>query len=217
MANKLTTNSIITPEFTLCYPDLFTPRAAEGSSVLKYSCTAVFPKGTDLSALKNLAREALRAKWPNGAPTNLFNPFRDGDTDAKPEWGEVFKGSIFIRFISYANFKDGSPRPAPSVFDRSCRRITDAAAIYPGMKARAYVCAQGYDNQTKGIRFLLNQIQIVADGERLGVDPNVPAFDSVAGADSPNDLFDSAPAPSPAAVPNAAGSAPAGGYVDPFA
>ena len=199
MPNTTFTRSILTPEFTLCFPDFFEPRAPQPGQPLRYGCTAVFPKTADLSGLRALANEAVPLFWGNAVPRDLRNPFGDGDEKAA-EWGDVFKNSIYVRFISYANDRRGNPRKRPSVWNTARQLITDPSLVWPGQRAVAYVCASGYENQSRGVHFFISAIQIVGDGERIGFDPDslgnvFEQRDPVPGA--PAGMFEASPAYAP--------------------
>lgn len=150
--------TVQTPEFRLCFPHLFKPTSFEGSTRETYNCVMVFPKGTDLSKLKEIAKAAFVKAFPNGAK-GARSPFRDGNEMAD-EWGEVFRDATFIRASS--NIK-------PGVADRRKRLITDEEQVYSGCYARAIVHAFTYDVKgNRGVSFGLDAVQIVREGEPLG-------------------------------------------------
>lgn len=150
--------SIPTPEFRLCFPNFFEPSSYEGSSKETYNCVMVFPKGTDLSALKALAEEAFNAKFPKGAK-GARNPFRDGN-EKVDDWGEVFRDATYIR---------ASTTRRPVVANRRKAIITDPEEVYSGCYARAVVNCFAYDTAgNKGVSFGLTAVQIVRDGDPLG-------------------------------------------------
>jgi hypothetical protein len=171
---------IVTPEFTLMYPSLFEPRAYEGGTP-KYSLTAVFPKGADLSALKNLARSVV----PAGKESACRTPFREATEEQIQAWGEVYRDAIFIRLSS---------QRAPGIVDAMKKVITDSEEIYSGAKCRAVIHAYFYERSgNKGVNFGLDAVQKTADGERMYADSSA-MFDAVPGgatttAKSDSDLF----------------------------
>ncbi len=179
---------IVTPQFTMCFPCLYEPRAAVEGAEPKYSCTGVFPKGTDLSVLKNQVKKLLVEKFPDGnVPSNLRLPFLDGNQALKdhPAWGEVYKDAIYIRFTTTRQ---------PKVIDRRRADITDSDKVWGGQIARAIVNVYYYSKAgNRGIGFGLKAVQVVADGERLGVNPEAyrNMFDQLEGEDdaADNDPF----------------------------
>lgn len=150
MANE----KALTPEFVLLYPNVFEPRAYEGGTP-KYSVTAVFPKETDLTSLKNLARSVV----PPGKEKGTKNPFREATEEQIEKWGEVFRDAVFIRL---------STTRAPVVVDSQKNTITDPEEMYSGAKCRAAIHAYFYERTgNKGVNFGLDAIQKLADGDRL--------------------------------------------------
>lgn len=173
---------IITPVARLAFEHLFEKdmREIKGVPVDKYNATLLFPKDADLGPLKEFARRARDAKWPDPdkRPSNLRSPFRDGNTEGRGEDGELWAGfedMIFIRVSS--KFK-------PGVVDQKVRPILDPEKVYSGCYVRAQVHAYTYSNMgNKGVSFGLDNVQFVKDGEPLdggGVPPE-KAFDAVSG------------------------------------
>jgi len=197
---------IKTPVFTIVFPAIFEPKAASEGQKPKYNCVAVFPKDTDLSDLKRIIKDAATARWGNKFPSNLRNPVRDGDVDAKPEWGDVFQNSIFVRFSS--EFK-------PPVCDASRTEISDPEGVYGGQKCVAIIHAFAYSNSgNNGVSLGLDALQVVAAGPRLGFSKEAAfqQFDQLAPAEPKvTDMFD---APGDTAK---APEAPKSNSFDPFA
>lgn len=154
--SKYTT--ITTPEFRLVFPNLFTPRAFEGSTAEKYSCIMVFPKTADLTEMREMCKAAFREKFPQGA-SGARDPFRDGN-EKVAEWGEAFRDAIYVRASSTLK---------PGVCDRAKALITDPDTVYSGQYARARVHAFAYNvTGNKGVSIGLDAVQILRDGEPLG-------------------------------------------------
>lgn len=156
--------SVITPKFRVCFPHVFTPQAPrDGNGEPKYKLVAVFPPGTDLTQLKQLAQQAVVDKWgadPAKWPGDLKNPFKDGATRSE-KYGEPFDqpGSVFINLSS---------KYPPGVVDRSVQPIIDQTQFYGGCYAVAEVHAFTYDNLGRGVSFGFSNVQKVADGKALG-------------------------------------------------
>ena len=206
MANNV---QIKTPQFLLSFPALFEPRPSQNGGDPKYSLVAIFKKGTDLSVLQQAAREAALARWPKGLPRGFKKPFHDGDAEASPEWGDCFKGSIYIRMSS---------KYQPPVVNAAKQDIKDPNAVYGGQTCVAICHVYAYDQAgNQGISFGLDAVQVVADGERIGgfdKAATIAQFDQLAPAQpQATDLFDN-PVPQ-ATVPAAAGTATTGSS-DPF-
>lgn len=155
----------ITPKAILSFPHLFEPRAVEDGGEPKYSACLVFPPGTDLSQLEKAAEVAGREKFKEKYDAlknagKLRMPFRT-DTEERG----CADGSVYFNASSkdqpqivqpFAG-KDGKPAP-----------LTDEKDIYPGCFVRASVNFFGYDTKgNKGVGVGLNNLQKLADGERL--------------------------------------------------
>jgi hypothetical protein len=177
MATKL-----ITPKAILSYPHLATPQEADQpGKKAKYSASLVFAPGTDLTPLRAAALEAATEKFgktykvgPKGSQTEvpikealekglLRSPFR---TDVEKKG--YAPGSTFINVrteqkpqVVYAHAgEDGKPVPMPA------EKI--AEEMYPGAIVRGSITAFGYDQAgNQGVSFALNNLQKLAEGERL--------------------------------------------------
>jgi hypothetical protein len=158
-------SALITPKGRLSYPHLFEPQIPPNQTEPVYSCTLVFEDGTDLSALEKEVERVAKDKWGDKYAAlqktgKIRSPFRlDGEEKGYPE------GSVFI------NIKSKAAPGIVSIFpgdDGKPAKITDPSQIYAGCFARASVRAFAYDTQgNKGVSFALNNIQKLADGDRL--------------------------------------------------
>jgi hypothetical protein len=143
MASK---TKIMTPEFRVSYPALMKARSAPGSDVEKFSVVMIFDKSTDISALRQLAKEAILEKWPTEKtrPKNLRTPFRDGDKEK--DGVEGYQNAIFIT---------ASSKMRPGVVDQDVQPVIDESVVYPGCYARATVVAYAYDQAgNRGVAFV---------------------------------------------------------------
>lgn len=173
--------SLITPEATLSFPALFSPRKVDRSDeneTPRFSATFIFDDEAQAdplyAAMKQAALEAGEAKF--GAEFidlvkagKLNWPFLAGEDASAP------KGTTVIRtrslnapgVVGLMQISSTDTRPAP---------ITDQNEMYAGARVRASVGVFAYDKPTnKGVAFGLNNVQKIADGERL--DGRVPAAD----------------------------------------
>lgn len=157
--------TVITPEAVLSYPHLFNPAAPNPLSEPVYSCSLVFLPGADLSGLKAAALEAARERWGDKAEPLIKSgkirlPFR---TDAEEKGYPA--GSIFINVKSKTRPGVVSRYAGP---DGKPQRIDNEEEVYPGCRVRASLRAFAYDtNGNRGVSFGLNNLQKLADGERL--------------------------------------------------
>ena len=149
---------IMTPEFRVSFPAIFKPRGFEGSEP-KYSVNMLFPKSTDLSELKRIAKAAADEKWPNKEkrPKDLRNPFRDGDAE-KPDW-DGYQDVIFVK---------ASSKMKPGLVDQNVQPIIEEGEFYAGCWARATITAFAYNKAgNAGVAFGLQNIQKVRDDEEF--------------------------------------------------
>lgn len=178
MANEY--HDVVTPEGRLVFPKLFNAEAAFEGGEPKFSCILVFPKGTDLSGLQGIVKEAFTNKFPKGA-SNAKNPIQDGN-EKVDTWGKAFEDSVFIRL---------NTRNKPAVVDTDRKYLTEDE-VYSGMYARAVVSAYAYDHAgNKGVSLSFSAVQITREGEKLGYDPSmsVNKFDKIEGGFKTKDPF----------------------------
>lgn len=191
---------IITPEFRVSYPHLMKAHAVKTGDKPKFSITMLFPKnvklvGTDpygeprtmQQAITNakLAAFGPKENWPE----DLISPVTDGD-DPKHVGKEGYAGHWVIKAISGEDQR-------PGVVDRDMTPITEAAGLYPGCYARAYVFAYAWEYMGKqGIGFILDHVQKVKDGKSFSgkkavehvFAPLAPEEESDAGGDDDHDF-----------------------------
>jgi len=172
--------TVTTPEAILSYPHLFVPRATAAGKDPKYSCTLIFPEGTDLSALHAAAFRAAIEEYGEAKAMDMVKtkklklPFRT-DWESKDGYPE---NSTFIAVTGntapgiVSRFAGPDGRPA---------LITDPSEIYPGCRVRAQIRSFHYAVEgNRGISFGLNHIQKLGDGERLdGRTRATDAFDAL--------------------------------------
>lgn len=152
----------------MAFPHVFEPDTSENGGN-KYAITMLFPEGTDLTALKQLAAEAVKEKWPDESkrPKNLRSPFRDGNDVT---W-DGFADHIFVRAAS---------KFQPGVVDAKTTAIIDPSQIYGGCWARAQIHAYAYDNMgNQGVSFGLNNLQKIRDDDAFGGNRAEDVFESV--------------------------------------
>lgn len=170
---------IVTPKFRVSFPNVFTPRAfqdAEGQTK-HFRLDMIFESRDDFklpykgkkvqtpsmaSAVANAKADQWgtdKAKWPTFA-----NPvFKDGNTRVRQD-GDVMDGYAGKWFVTAKS----SEKFPPKVVDLAGNPIGEDQ-FYGGCYAIAQLIARPYAfGKNFGVRFLLNQIQKVADGERFG-------------------------------------------------
>jgi hypothetical protein len=183
---------MITPTFRVSYPNVFTPRENKLSGKMEFSVQALFPKGTDLTALEKAIQAVIVEKWPNVAKrAGLKMPLKKQEdralTDEKT--GKEILQPPYERGALYLNLKTDE-KNQPQVLDQRKAPI-DPVDFYAGCFARASVTVSAYDkNGNKGVSVYLNNLQKVKDGEPLG--GRVPAemeFEAIESADSAEDVM----------------------------
>jgi len=163
---------IVLPTFRCAFPNLFEPRAFEAENGAKgepkYDITMLWPKKKEKEELK-LARLAVAkaAKERFGEkedwPEELELPWRDGD---EYEDLQGFKGMRVLR---------ASTLNPPGVVDQNKEEILEAKRIYGGCYCRASVVFKAWEMGTQGKRgyragvtCYLQNVQLVAKGEKMG-------------------------------------------------
>ncbi len=161
--------SVVTPVFRVSFPQVFEPKSFEGQKA-KYSIVCLWPKDTDLTAVKKAVSSAIIEKW--GAdkekwPKKLKRPFRDG---SEREDVQGYKGMVFLTATSNTQ---------PGLVDQNRQPIIDQKKFYAGCYARAELRAFAFDvSGNKGVSFAVQNIQFAKDG------------DPFSGRSKPEDVFD---------------------------
>ena len=151
-----------TPEARVSHPHCHVPRpnTIDPSKPDKYECSMVFPPGTDLTAMRAAAAQAVQTMW-NGTPP--FPVVKDPFLDAHEKQPTLFPpGSVLIR--TSKTLKSG----APPVVDHLVQPINEAS-FYGGCYARFMTNAYCWKTQTGcGVSFGLISAQKTRDGEPFG-------------------------------------------------
>lgn len=173
---------VMTPEFRVSFPVVFSPKLNDLSGKTEYSIVALFGKGADLSALHAAAKAAIEDKWgPDKSkhPKGLKSPFRD---QGEKKYGGYEEGNTFMTFKSAQR---------PGLVNADKVDIIDERDFYAGCYARATVRAYAYDNKgNRGVAFGLQNIQKLREGEPLGgrVAPQ-KEFEAVGSQAADDDFF----------------------------
>lgn len=156
---ELPTGNFRTCPARLSFPALFTPKSMEANKRPTYQATLLFPRFADLTVLRTVAEQTLRAKFGNTAKlgAGYRSPFRDQSEKAR------FDGYEDGWFIP-TNAPDDK---RPGVVGPSGQPIGEAD-IYAGCWVIATLRPYAYDNKmNKGAAFGLQNIQKIADDEAL--------------------------------------------------
>lgn len=157
---------MITGKAILSYPALFDPKP-NPSGVMKYSASFLFDK-SDTKTIEELEKAiaAAIAKgkatiWANKVPPFRYQPLRDGDAElaSGEKTDPVYKGKFFLNAASDT---------APGVVGPDAKPLLDQNRIYAGCIVRGDINPFPYKNSGNcGIGWGLNNIMLVADGDRL--------------------------------------------------
>lgn len=166
MANRI---KVVTGVHRVAYVHLKEPHAFEDGADKKYSVTLIIPKNhPDVEKIKKAINDVYAANKESmfkGTPMrdpNFGNPIVDGDikVEADPSLKE-FEGCYLLTPSS----ADGRQ---PAVFDSDKQEIFDLDEVYSGCYCRAVIVCSPYNKVKKGIKFYLNSVMKIKDGERLG-------------------------------------------------
>jgi hypothetical protein len=181
----------VTPEAIISFPALF--RATKGvdpTKPKKYGCTLVFPKGTDLTALKQAVITAAEAKFGDKAAEVIRDQKDPVFRGSQPKYIEQAKKYGYPEGCTFISVTSKDKPGVVSTFrgeDGRPQEITDEKAIYSGAIVRASVYAHAYDSAgNKGVTFFLNNVQKIRDGQRM--DGKIDARDEFEATDAPVDL-----------------------------
>lgn len=129
----------------------------------QFALTLICPPDSDLSGLKADAAEAAKAKFGAKAK-GLKNPFINAadklEADRMPD-GFDPTGWTMLRANTYQKrpnvvFADGSTVAEDDLVDE----------IYNGRWARMSVRTHAYDNESKGVKLYLHNVQLLEDAEK---------------------------------------------------
>lgn len=156
------TTKVVTDKVRFSYVHVFEPRAMEGSDRARYSVSILIPKtdSATLARIKEAIDTALKegiAKLGGRIPPTMKPLLRDGDTE-RPDNPE-YAGHMFINANS-AN--------RPGIVDINLNPIIEKENFYSGCYGRASISFYVFNtNGNKGVACGLNNLQKLADGERL--------------------------------------------------
>ena len=175
-------NNLITPEATLSFPVLFTPRPRSEGSKPVFSCALLFDKKAqatpEYKAMQQACLKAFKDKFADASMKGASFPFKDA---GEKDYAGYNEGDTFINPWS---------EQRPGIVDAQVQDVIDQSLVYAGMKVRASVAPFAWANSgKKGVSFGLNHLQLMKDGTRIdGRISASKAFSAIAveeDADSP--------------------------------
>lgn len=181
---EMPNGTIRTPPVRLSFPHLGKPRADDRGND-KFEATLLFPLGADLTILNKAVEKAVIEKFGDKAMAlvqagSIDWPIKDQGKRLNAQTGELWEGMVPGAKVCAAR-----TTVKPRIMDRNASEI-DGDAIYPGCWCLVTVHAWAGEFREDGAvkkRFGsigLNNVQLVADDERLGS----------GGGTNPNDEFE---------------------------
>lgn len=194
--------TIVTPEFTALFPNLFEPkpyldpktRKPKGEPV--YGLSMLFAPA-DIAAMKEKAKAVALAKWPGRPLSELKFPFQDGDklaakSEANRKDGTFYKGTVVIK---------ASSKFQPQVVGADKNPILDKGKVYSGIRGYAELNFHAYDGVNggqDGVKAYVNFVMKSADGKRIagkdaatvfaGIKGGASGYDPTKGSDLDDDI-----------------------------
>lgn len=154
---------------------------------------------TDISGMNALINAVIADKWKGEIPSNYSGPIRDGDTDpvycngTTVDGRFIPDGTMKALYASYKNcwvlqlksknsevlpVKVVGIKPDGSPNFKVCEGTDAGPDFYAGVWCQARVTAYGYTYEGKsGVRFGLQNVFKIHDGEPLGVGKVAPEDD----------------------------------------
>ena len=156
---------VITGKVRFSYVNIFRSRSFSEGQDAKYSICLLIPKSDKITikkikaAIEEAVKQGVSEKWGGKKPGNLKLPLRDGDAERADEAPE-YEGTYFL---------NANSNNKPGVVDKDLNEILDPDEVYSGCWGRASINFFPFNsNGNKGVGVGLNNIQFLADGERLG-------------------------------------------------
>lgn len=153
---------VLTGKCRASFLHVFTPKAVEEGGEKKYSVSLIIPKSDKktIRAIEEAIEEAYedgKAKFGGKLPRSWKNPLRDGDEERPDD--PAYEDSYFV---------NANSSKKPGLVDRDREEIIDEEELYSGCYIRASLNFYAFNvSGNKGVAAGLNNIQKLADGERL--------------------------------------------------
>ncbi len=190
MADREKRPRLTSPIGVACFVHVFRPQAPgenAKSKEPKYKIILCWDaetfRGDEMKELKRQCIKAAEAKFGADAREKIKKgkikmPWRPASDYGDEGYGFPFDQEGWY----FANF---SSTQQPGIVDRKAKPLAKENDAYSGMKARVTYAVWAYDREgNKGVTLLLNNVQKIADGERLSGRPEAEDdFNPVAGED----------------------------------
>ena len=173
VATKRVGTKVWTPTFRGGFVNILRPNQIPGTDQeAQYSILMLFGADADLSKMREAVKEAAMNKWGDEAKKIVRNPkFRDPfkpQSDMVDKKGDLYAGMTDGALCVQASCKQSFGPPQCVGPDR--KDLVDATELYSGAYFRATVNAYAWEHSVggKGVSFGLNNVQKLAEGEKLG-------------------------------------------------
>lgn len=175
---------IVTPKFTVLFPNLFEPKAVTDPKTGKqsepaYGLTMLFDPA-DVKPLWDVIQKVARMNWPNDSDEELRAkafPIKDGDkeaakAEAKGKNGDFYKGKKVLKAKS---------KFQPGILGPNKQKVLDPKRIYSGCIGIAEINFNAYEGFGGGINAYLNHFMLMEDGSKLVGHSAEDAFANIQG------------------------------------
>lgn len=165
---ELASGNIRTCPVRLSYPNLFkavqqTDKKGAPRGEPKFSTALLFPKGADVARLSEAFKHTAIEKFgPKAGAMALKMPFRDQGSKVDRE------GNLSTGYEEGGLFFNCSSTQKPGIVDAFGSPITDESKVYAGVWALVTVRPFAFEGEQRGVGVGLQNVQIIADGERIG-------------------------------------------------
>lgn len=168
MSTEKSPTKVVTGKVRLSYFHGWEPNAIDESAEKKYSTSILIRKDdtatlSKIEAVVNHLKEEAKRKYNGKLPPKFKTPLRDGDEEKSddPAYADCF-------FLSASSKTKPGIVGLEKTSDNKYKEITDEDEVYSGCYARVSMNLYLFDvSGNKGIACGLNNIQKVADGERM--------------------------------------------------
>lgn len=164
MATAKNPQRVVTGKVRFSFVNVFEPRPAQNEGEKeKYGACIIIPKKDKTTIQKieaaiEAASELYATKFGGKLPANAKTPLRDGDEERPDD--PAFANSYFLNANAIRK---------PGLVDADLNEILVRDEFYSGVYGRAALSFYPFNaNRSKGIAAGLENIQKLADGERLG-------------------------------------------------
>lgn len=165
---KRTYVKVITAQHTASFSYLREPDSGREYSDDKFKVTALVSKSDEagLKILRDACMKAAQAEWPEGIPSNIRMPLRDG-AEKSADLADYF----LVTFKS---------QKAPALVDAAGAALAHDINVFSGDVIRVAGAAGAYvAGGNKGVTLYLNGVQLIE--KRAGGDETSHMFDAVEG------------------------------------